>query len=204
LLRAHSRLKKQGVPVETTIVSSLRWKENDYVGPPSADYVRQETARLDQEGVIHHAGLPNADVLRLMEAADYFVFPTIHDTFGFAPLEALACATPVLATNTCAQPEIVSDGRCGYLLPFENDEETGRWTWNHRNDEPGYLEAYDETIARLGEAIAERLMACWEARPGYEALSAGAIEQVQTRFSREDARNRLEVLYELCRQKRVG
>jgi glycosyltransferase involved in cell wall biosynthesis len=200
LLRAHSRLRKQGVPVETTVVSSLRWKVDDYIGPPSAEYVRQETARLAQEGVVHYPGLPNADVLRLMEEADYFIFPTFHDTFGFAPLEALSCATPVLATDTCAQPEIVADGRCGYLLPFENDKKVGKWKWIYRNREPDYLGAYDAAVECLGEAIAERMTACWGSRGDYEAMSAAAIEQVRSRFDQEKARRRLEQLYELCRR----
>jgi glycosyltransferase involved in cell wall biosynthesis len=201
LLRAHSRLKKAGVPVETTIVSSLRWSEDDFIGPPSAEYVNQQTAQLAQEGIVHYPGLPNAEVLRLMEGADFFIFPTLHDTFGYAPVEALSCATPVLASNTCAQPEIVSDGRCGFLLPFENDEQLGKWTWCNRKLEPGYLDVYEATVERLSVAITERLMACWESRDGYEAMSAAAIEQVRSRFSREQARHRLEQLYELCRKK---
>ncbi len=200
LLRAHSRLQKRGLPVETVIVSSLRWNPDDYIGPPSEEYVRQETARLDQEGVVHYHSLPNADVLRLMAEADYFVFPTFHDTFGFAPLEALSCATPVLATDTCAQPEIVADGQCGYLLPFENEANIGKWKWIYRNREPGYLEAYDAAIERLSEAIAETLAMCWETPGRYEAMSAAAIAQVRSRFDQGQARARLEQLYERCRQ----
>ncbi|HEX8620123.1 MAG TPA: glycosyltransferase family 4 protein [Thermoanaerobaculia bacterium] len=201
LIRAHERLRKAGVPVETTIVTSLRYDQHDYFGPPSRELMERETAKLGTtEGVTHHRLLPNAEVLRLMDEADFFIFPTFQDTFGFAPVEALAHATPVLATNTCAQPEIVEDGVNGYLLPFENDEQVGKWKWLYRTKEPGYVEAYEQAIERIAETMYTRLHASVEAQPSdYEALSAGAIRQMQTRFNIDKARERLEALYELLR-----
>ncbi len=199
LLRAHAQLRRQGLPVETVIVSPLQWSKKDYVGPPDGKYVRQEMALLAQDGVTHYPGLPSAEMLRMMQEADFFVSPTLHDTFGLAPVEALSCGTPVLATNTCAQPEIVVDGQCGFLLPFENDPHLGKWVWLYRQQEPAYLEAYDRAIQDLSAALTERLLLCWEARADYEALSAAALDRVRERFNRESARLRLEQLYELCR-----
>ncbi len=202
LVRAHARLRDQGIPVQTTIVSTLRWDPEGYVGPPSASYVEREVARLRcEEGVTFHPGLPNGDVLRIMDEADFFVFPTLHDTFGYVSLEALAGATPVIAAATCAQPEIVEDGRNGFLLPLENDPRVGKWVWSYRTTEPGYMDVYEETIQRFADTIADRLAACWEDRDSYEALSAGAIERVRERFDRDRARARLEELYERCRER---
>jgi glycosyltransferase involved in cell wall biosynthesis len=202
VLRAHERLRVQGLPVETTVVSSLEWTPDDYLGPPSQEYVDRETARLGQDGVVHHRSLPNEDVVRLMEEADWFVFPTLQDTFGYSSLEALACGTPVLATDTCAQPEIVEHGSCGYLLPFENDEHVGKWVWLYRASEPGYMDAYEAAIASLADAIAERLAERFEAPADeYEAMSAAALERVRSRFDPDAARDRLEQLYELCRER---
>lgn len=201
LMRAHERLRRAGVPVETTFVTSLRFDEHDYFGPPSRPLMERETAKLaTTEGVTRLGAVPNAEVLRLMDEADFFVFPTFQDTFGFAPVEALAHGTPVLATNTCAQPEIVDDGVNGYLLPFENDEHVGKWKWLYRTKEAGYLDAYEAATERIAGAMFERLQASFEAHPShYEALSAGAIRQVETRFNADVARNRLEALYELLR-----
>jgi hypothetical protein len=39
LLNAHERLERLGIPVQTTVVSSLEWSRDDYVGPPDALYV---------------------------------------------------------------------------------------------------------------------------------------------------------------------
>lgn len=200
LMRAHEMLRKQGVPVRSTVVSSLGWKQNDtYVDPPDGALVEREHARIAQEGVTHHRGLPNADVYKLMDDADFFIFPTLHDTFGYAALEALACATPVIASATNALPEVIEDGRCGYLLPLELDGELGRWAWTYRTREPGFVPAYEEAIHSLGDALAARLLECWESRSDYATLSAGALERVRTRFDVSEARERLEQLYESCR-----
>ena len=56
-----------------------------------------------------------------MRDADFLILPTLHDTFGFVAIEALAQGTPVIATATCALPEIIQHDVCGYLLPFDND-----------------------------------------------------------------------------------
>jgi len=199
LLRAHERLRRLGVPVETTVISTLGWgmADDDYVGPESVAYVHRELERLRLDGVIHRERVPNQDVLALMAEADYLVAPTLHDTFGFASIEALACGTPVIATNTCAQPEIIEPGRSGYLVPIDNEAHVGRWTWLYRNHEPGYLDRYASTVERLGESLTDTLARCWDRRAEYEALSAGAIDRVRSRFDQVAARDRLERLYEI-------
>jgi glycosyltransferase involved in cell wall biosynthesis len=199
VLRAHELLRERGLPVQTTIVSSLGWKADDaYVDPPSPELVRREVARLDGEGIVHHMSLPNTEVFALMEEADFLLFPTLHDTFGFVTLEALACGTPVLASATNALPEVIEDGRSGYLLPLELDGLLGRWAWTYRTREPGFIEAYEAATRELAETMADRLCECWESRERYVGLSEGALERVRTRFDVVQAARRLEELYEMC------
>lgn len=199
LLRAHARLRAQGVPVETTIVSSLGWSRRDYIGPPDGRYVADAVRGIAQDGVVHHRSLPPSAVYQLMDASDFLVFPTFHDTFGFVSIEAFASGTPVIGSDTCVLPEIVKPGVNGYLLPFENDDVVGKWTWIYRQNDPGYLEAYDAATGRMADALVERLIAAWEDRSGYEALSAGAIESAHGSFHPETARKRLEQMYEALR-----
>ncbi|HWI22799.1 MAG TPA: glycosyltransferase, partial [Baekduia sp.] len=124
-------------------------------------------------------------------------------TFGFVSLEALAAGTPVIATDTCAQPEVVEHGRSGYLLPLETDD-LGRWPWLDRRTDPEYQSAYEDTIEGLGRSLTEQLVAAWEARDGYEAMSAAALQRVRDRFDRDRARHRLEELYDRMRVYRSG
>jgi glycosyltransferase involved in cell wall biosynthesis len=199
LLRAHERLRAAGIPVTTTIVSGLGWSPDDYIGPSSAALVEREQARLALPGVEHLGSVPNARVLELMDEADYFVLPTFHDTFGYVALEALAGATPVIATATCALPEVVEDGRNGYLIGFDNDPGIGRWPWVMRRADPHYDEAYEAETARMAERLTTILMRAYEQRSGYAELSAGALATMRERFDPIAARDELERDYERCR-----
>ena len=38
-----------------------------------------------------------------------FVYPSLYEGFGLPPLEAMACGTPVITSNTSALPEVVGD-----------------------------------------------------------------------------------------------
>ncbi len=53
--------------------------------------------------------VPNEDLVALYNAADLFVFPSIFEGFGIPPLEAMACGTPVVTSNTSSLPEVVGD-----------------------------------------------------------------------------------------------
>ena len=45
----------------------------------------------------------------LYSAATAFIWPSLMEGFGLPPLEAMACGTPVLTSNTSSLPEVVGD-----------------------------------------------------------------------------------------------
>ena len=50
-----------------------------------------------------------ADKPALYSGASLFVYPSLYEGFGLPPLEAMACGTPVLASNSSSIPEVVGD-----------------------------------------------------------------------------------------------
>ena len=50
-----------------------------------------------------------ADKPALYAGADVFLFPSRYEGFGLPPLEAMACGTPVIASDAASLPEIVGD-----------------------------------------------------------------------------------------------
>jgi N-acetyl-alpha-D-glucosaminyl L-malate synthase BshA len=57
------------------------------------------------------------DVPSLMGCGDIFLFPSELESFGLAPLEAMACEMPVIASDSGGVPEVVVHGESGYLAP---------------------------------------------------------------------------------------
>ncbi len=54
-------------------------------------------------------GIPNEELVYLYNAAKLFAFPSRYEGFGLPPLEAMACGTPVVASNVSSLPEVVGD-----------------------------------------------------------------------------------------------
>lgn len=54
-------------------------------------------------------------VSRILPAADVFLLPSEHESFGLAALEAMSCAVPVVGSRIGGLPEVIVDGETGYL-----------------------------------------------------------------------------------------
>ena len=59
--------------------------------------------------VIFTGYVDDEDVAVLMRGALSFVFPSLYEGFGMPVLEAMACGTPVLTSNTSSLPEVAGD-----------------------------------------------------------------------------------------------
>ncbi len=55
------------------------------------------------------------DLPALYSSAEVFIYPSQYEGFGLPPLEAMACGTPVITSNTSSLPEVV--GEAGFKLP---------------------------------------------------------------------------------------
>ena len=62
-----------------------------------------------QEAVCFPGYVADDDLPALYSLADLFVFPSLYEGFGMPPLEAMACQTPVVTSNTSSLPEVVGD-----------------------------------------------------------------------------------------------
>lgn len=50
------------------------------------------------------------ELATLMSGAAAFVYPSLYEGFGLAPLEAMACGAPVVASDVASLPEVVGTG----------------------------------------------------------------------------------------------
>lgn len=83
------------------------------VGRPEYEAERQKAldliAALGLQDAVIFVGHLADELPDFYRLADLFVFPSLYEGFGFPPLEAMACGTPVICSNTTSLPEVVGD-----------------------------------------------------------------------------------------------
>jgi len=78
--------------------------------------VKDRVKQLKLEGDV--AFFPETEaVVEYLQAADLWVFPTEYEGFSLALAEAMGCALTVLATSVGAAPQLIQQGRNGFLFP---------------------------------------------------------------------------------------
>jgi alpha-maltose-1-phosphate synthase len=83
--------------------------------------------RANRDGVLWIGGmLAKREVIQLLTHAAVFVCPSIYEPLGIVNLEAMACETAVVATDTGGIPEVVEDGVKGLLVPFDPVDDPSR------------------------------------------------------------------------------
>lgn len=66
---------------------------------------KEKTLKIEKQ-VIHTGIVSQEELVDLYNLADLFVFPSLYEGFGIPVLEALACGTPVICSNTSSLPEV--------------------------------------------------------------------------------------------------
>lgn len=96
------------------------------VGDGPAPYRARLAGVVDRAGLtgrVRFTVVPRAELRALYTGADAVVFPSEwEEPFGLVPLEAMACATPVVATRTGGSAEFLDDGvNCLAFPPGDAD-----------------------------------------------------------------------------------
>jgi glycosyltransferase involved in cell wall biosynthesis len=102
-----------------------------------------------------------------------FLLPSTQESFGLAALEAMACEVPVVASRVGGLPEVIEDGRTGFLHP------------------PADL-----------EGMARSAVALLTDRPLHARVAAAARQTVETRFCDREIVPLYERYYEEVRASR--
>lgn len=90
-------------------------------------------ALSDHDQLICLGAIPYQKMPDTYQNADILLFPTVREGFGLAAAEAMACGLPVVATRCSSLPELIDDGKGGFLCT------------------PGDVEDFAEKINNLAE-----------------------------------------------------
>jgi len=131
-------VEKKGIEYAIKAVSNLI---NRY---PNVEYeiIGDGTRRTTYEKMIHEYGVSDkvqligwreqSEVRQKLSEADIFIAPSVTASSGDEEgtpttiIEAQACGIPVVSTYHSGIPDVVIDGKTGYLVPERNEEELAR------------------------------------------------------------------------------
>ncbi|NBD17500.1 MAG: glycosyltransferase [Cyanobacteria bacterium] len=99
ILKVVASLKRQNFPIHF-------WK----VG---ADFNTDQKRFITTQGLtndITYLGKPSPnELIKIYNAADVLIAPSLYEGFGLTILEAMACGTPVISSNVTSLPEVAGD-----------------------------------------------------------------------------------------------
>lgn len=93
------------------------------IGAISAEHL-QQVHSTGMTHVIRHEKYVTDDELKwLYQHATALIFPSLHEGFGWPPLEAMACGCPVIASGKASVPEVCGQAAI-YIDPTSKEELT--------------------------------------------------------------------------------
>lgn len=96
------------------VIAGQAHSGNTRMFPPIEPVIRARGLR----GRVHLLGRVSDDDRRiLLQVATACITPSTYEGFGLTPLEAMACGTPVIASNASSFPEVI--GEAGMLIESE-------------------------------------------------------------------------------------
>ena len=169
----------KGARVLLEAVAKLRTErdvELVVVGRPRAD---GPVARAVDELGIGDAvrfvtGLPDPSLAELFGSAEAAVVPSLYEGFSIPAVEAMACATPLVASRGGALPEVVGD--CGVLVEPGNPSDLAHALGDLLDDEPRRRALGAAGRRRVEERYTWRAMAAATAEIYAETAAARRTE----------------------------
>lgn len=82
--------------------------------------LRTRVRNLPHPAMRSLGGLKGVELLKAYQRCDIFLFPSRLEGFGYPVAEAMACGKPVVCTDCSSLPELIDEGRGGYLCPRDD------------------------------------------------------------------------------------
>ncbi len=173
ILHVSSLNHLKAIPNLIEAVVKLRSKRSDFVidivgGSPNdvEKYRKRVEANKVSRIIRFHGKKSRTDIANFMRNCDFFVLPSLKESFGVVLIEAMACGKPVIATY-CGGPEEIVTQRTGILIPPANTEALidaiNYMLDNYHKYDPLHISKYARdnfSYERVGKTIDELYAKC--------------------------------------------
>lgn len=126
--------------------------------------IAEEVANLGLQNEVLFLG-NSREMEQVIAGADLFLLPSKQESFGLAALEAMAYGVPVIATRAGGLPEVIEDGKSGFLEEVGDVEAMAEKACLLLQDP-----SLHQTIAKSAKARAEGEFSAEKIIPQYEAF----------------------------------
>lgn len=114
--------QRKGISYLLESLSQIKEKRQDFFldiigdGPDRKEYEKL-AGKLGLEEIVKFHGLKSKEeIAKFMRKSDFFIQPSLYETFGVTYIEAMACGKPIVATHLPVLQEKINKNR-GILVP---------------------------------------------------------------------------------------
>lgn len=109
--------------------------------------LKEENIEEIKPYLVYPGYIPNQDLTYLYNGAFAFLYTSLRESFGIPLLEAMACGTPVVTSNTSAIPEIAGEG--GILVDPTKEEDIANKLLELENNPQYYQQQVEYGLQRV-------------------------------------------------------
>lgn len=121
--------------------------------------------RLSGDNVRCIGKVPYQEMPKLYHAVDMLLMPTVREGMSLAVLEAMACGLPVVVSHCSSMPELIEEGKGGFLCPI-GDTQTFAEKVNRLAEDP----CLRKTMGEFNRNIIEERFTLHRMLKGYQSL----------------------------------
>ncbi|MEP7103190.1 MAG: glycosyltransferase [Candidatus Dojkabacteria bacterium] len=172
----------KGTDISIDIANELN-KQLDIFGTTNYKPLMDELLEKSKDHKINFHGQKEQNIIKhTVSNSKAFIFPIRWDEpFGLVLIESLACGTPIIAFANGSLPEIVEDGKTGFLVNSDESNIRGDWITKKTGRE-GLLEAVNKLYSLPMEE--------------YLQMRKNCRESFEQRFTKEIMINNYEKLFQ--------
>jgi glycosyltransferase involved in cell wall biosynthesis len=146
LLFVGNLIKRKGADLLPKIMSSLG---NDYILYYTSGLRSNIPDNFKISNMIPLGKLTEHDLINEYNKCDALLFPTRLEGFGYCVAEAMACAKPIISSNSSSIPEIAKNMDNGFLCKVDNVDEFISNIRKLNKSEKNYLKNRKEIITKF-------------------------------------------------------